>query len=208
MGLILLALSTSFAAVDWILSLEPTFWSSVFPMTAGAAWFNTGLAFVILVIAVAGRTAARRGHITDLVTILLATTILWAYLEFVQFLIIWEENLKTEIPWYLLRMGGMWKEVLFVAAGLGFFVPFFALLTAPGKRSLIVVRIVCVLILIGMIAQKWWLVLPQFSGTGPFWLNLAAILALGGLMLLVFLAALGAQGRLTASWPRVAPGHG
>jgi hypothetical protein len=122
----------------------------------------------------------------DLAAILLATTIFWAYVDFIHFLIIWEENLKSEIPWYLIRITGPWSRALFVSVGFGFFVPFFALLAHPGKRSRAVVAMVCLLILISRIADKWWLVLPEFCHAGPFWLDAGAILALGGLMLLLF----------------------
>ncbi len=187
-GLILLAFSAGFASIDWILSVEPDFWSTVFPMIAGAAWFNTGLALVLLAVAVAAPALGpRRDHMGDLAAILLATTIFWAYVEFCQFLIVWEENLKDEIPWYLIRMAGVWQPTLYVAAGLGFFVPFFALVSQPGKRSRGVVAAVCVLILVANVADKWWLVLPVFRRAGPFWLDAVAILALGGLMLLFFL---------------------
>jgi hypothetical protein len=187
LGLIVLAFSASFAAIDWIMSLEPAFWSSIFMMTAGASWFVTGLALVLLVIAVGGLApGSRRGHMADLATILLATTIFWAYVEFIQFLVIWEENLKDEIPWYLTRITSVWEPAIFIAVAFGFFVPFFALLTQPGKRSRGVVATVCFLILISRIADKWWQVLPEFQKAGPFWLDVGAILALGGLMLLLF----------------------
>jgi hypothetical protein len=187
LGLIVLAFSASFAAIDWIMSLEPAFWSSIFMMTAGASWFVTGLALVLLVIAIGGLApGSRRGHMADLATILLATTIFWAYVEFIQFLVIWEENLKNEIPWYLTRITSVWEPAIFVAVAFGFFVPFFALLTQPGKRSRGVVATVCFLILISRIADKWWQVLPEFHKAGPFWLDVGAILALGGLMLLLF----------------------
>jgi hypothetical protein len=190
-GLILLAFSVSFAAIDWIISLAPTFWSSVFPMIAGASWFNTGLAWILLVVAVSPwRGGDRRDHMADLAAILLATTIFWAYVEFCQFLVIWESNLKGEIPWYLVRMVGVWQPVLFVSVGLGFLVPFLVLLWAPSKRSRGVVVAICFLILLSRIADKWWLVLPEFRQAGPFWLDISAILALGGLMLLLFFAAL------------------
>ena len=135
-GLILLAFSASFASIDWILSLEPTFWSSIFPMIAGAGWFNTGLALVLLVVAVSPlprrrpsrphgrsrRDPSRHHHFLGLCRIL-------------QFLIIWEENLKSEIPWYLAAHYHVWAAGLFVSAGLGFFVPFFALLMDPGQAE-------------------------------------------------------------------------
>ena len=190
-GLVLFALSTAFASIDWILSVEPTFWSAIFPMIAGSGWFNTGFALALLVVAVSARLGGRnRDQMADLAAILLATTIFWAYVDFMQFLIIWEENLKFEIPWYLHRITGPWAPALFVSAGFGFFVPFFALLTRPGKRNRGVVAMVCLSILLSRIADKWWLVLPEFEKAGPFWLDVAAIFALGGLILLLFFWAL------------------
>ena len=98
-GLILLAFSAAFASIDWILSLEPTFWSSIFPMIAGSGWFNTGLALVLLVVAVSPALGGRnREQMADIAAILLATTIFWAYVDFMQFLIIWEEILNPKSP--------------------------------------------------------------------------------------------------------------
>jgi hypothetical protein len=194
-GLIVLAFSASFTAIDWIMSLEPAFWSSIFMMTAGASWFNTGLALVLLVIALGGLAPdSRRGHMADLAAILLATTIFWAYVEFIQFLVIWEENLKGEIPWYVIRITSAWAPAVYVSIAFGFFVPFFALLTLPGKRNRGVVATVCFLILTSRIADKWWLVLPEFREAGSFWLDIAAIIALGGLMLLLFFGLLRSGG--------------
>lgn len=191
-GLVVLALSAGFAAVDWIESLEPSFWSSAFPYSVSAAWFNTGLALVLLVIAALSRpVAARRDHMADLAAILLALTMFWAYIEFIQFLIIWEENLKSEIPWYLTRIRTVWQSALYISVTFGFFIPFFVLIWRPSKRSRTVVAAMCALILLSRVADKWWLVIPELRHAAPFWLNAAAILALGGLMLLLFFAALG-----------------
>ncbi|HEY7298307.1 MAG TPA: hypothetical protein VH684_10265 [Xanthobacteraceae bacterium] len=187
LGLIALAFSASFGAIDWILSLEPTFWSSVFPYTQAASWFNTGMAVVVLTVTLIGwPSIERREHMIDLAQILLATTIFWAYVEFMQFLIIWEENLKTEIPWYLKRLDSAWQPAIYVSAGLGFIIPFFTLLWAPSKRKRAVVGTVCGLILISRIAHTWLLVMPEFNEPTPFWLDVAAVLALGGLIVLVF----------------------
>ena len=186
-GLVLLAFSVGFASIDWIMSLEPAFWSSILSYSVGAGWFNTGLALVLLVVAVSGPALdRRRDHMADLAAILLATTIFWAYVEFMQFLIVWEENLRSEIPWYLLRIAGIWKAALFVSVGFGFVIPFFVLIWRPSKRSRGIVATICLLIVIGRVAEKWWLVLPEFRHAGPFWLYAAAILALGGPMALLF----------------------
>jgi hypothetical protein len=188
-GLIVLALSASFAVIDWIMSLEPTFWSSAFPYAQSASWFNTGMAAVLLAITLFGwPSSERRQHMADLSRILLATTIFWAYVEFVQFLIIWEENLKLEIPWYLKRLHSAWRPAIYVSAGLGFIIPFFVLLWSPSKRNRAVVGAVCACILISRLAHTWLQVMPEFAPPAPFWLDIAAVLALGGLMVLLFVS--------------------
>ena len=187
-GLIAMAFSASFAAIDWILSLEPRFWSSIFSYTQAASWFNTGLALVLLTVTVLGWPAEddRTQHMSDIARIMLATTIFWAYVEFMQILIIWEENLKTEIPWYLKRLNSAWHPAIYVSAGFGFVVPFFVLLWTPFKNSRAVVATVCALILISRIAHTWLLIMPEFDHAAPFWLDVAALFALGGLIILLF----------------------
>ena len=186
-GLLLLAYTASFAAIDWVLSLDPRFWSAVFPMIMGAGWFNTGLALALVVIALAPASLIARDRFADLAAILLATVIFWAYVEFCQYLIVWEEDLAHEIPWYLHRLAGGWEAVAWGIGIAGFLLPFWLLLWGPLKRSRAVVIAVCALILASRIAHTYWLVLPGSSRRPPWWLDAAALLALGGLMLLVFL---------------------
>jgi hypothetical protein len=183
-GLLLLAYTASFAAIDWILSLDPHFWSAVFPMIIGAHWFNTGLALVLIVVAMLPASRLVRDHLGDLAAILFATIIFWAYVEFCQFLIVWEGNLSHEIPWYLRRIAGAWQSVTWGIAIGGFFVPFALLLWR--KRNPVVAIAACTLILASRLVESWWLVLPEFPQRSPLWLNLATVLALGGLMLLLF----------------------
>jgi len=190
-GLIVLAFSASFAAIDWILSLEPKFWSSIFPYAQAASWFNTGMAIVVLTVALFGWPPDERGaHMSDLARILLATTIFWAYVEFMQFLIIWEENLRTEIPWYLKRLDSPWHPAIYISSGLGFVVPFFVLLWTPSKYNRAVVAAVCASILVSRIANTWLLIMPEFKSPTPFWLDVAAVPALGGAITLLFAFAL------------------
>ena len=131
-----------------------------------------------------------RENLADLARILFATTMLWAYMEFMQFLIIWEENLKTEIPWYLTRLESVWHFAAYVSAGFGFFIPFFVLLWTPSKRNRAVVATICGLIVISRIADVWLLIMPDFKQGTAFWLDVAALLALGGAIVLLFVLGL------------------
>jgi hypothetical protein len=184
-GLLLLAYTAGFASIDWVLSLDPHFWSAIFPMILGTHWFNTCLAVALTAVAVSPSGVLERSHLRDLASILLATVIFWAYVEFCQFLIVWEENLAHEIPWYLRRIAGSWRSITWAIAVSGFFVPFALLLWR--KRSRLVVITACALVLASRLIESWWLVLPEFPQRPPLWLDLAAVLALGGLMLLLFL---------------------
>jgi len=191
-GLLLLAFATTFASFDWIMSLEPQFWSSVFGMIFGAGEFNISLALVLLAIALQKPAlravqAGYREHLADLAAILLATTIFWAYVEYCQFLIVWEENLRSEIPWYLHRFAGSWEAVLYTVAGAGFFIPFFVLVWTPSKRNRGIVAVSCGLIFLAQLIHVWWLVLPDFPNSGFGWLDVAAFFALGGLVMSAFL---------------------
>ena len=201
LGLVLLAYTAGFAAIDWILSLDPHFWSAAFPMAAGAGWFNTGLALVLLAIALnpAGRVAPE--HLADLAALLLATTIFWAYIEFCQFLIVREEDLTHEIPWFLHRVEGGWRAVTWAIAAAGFFLPFLVLLWRPSKRRPGLVAAACGAVLASRIVQSWWLVLPEMSVPPSPWLTVAAMLALGGTVMLLFLRQL-RRGDLPAGAPR------
>src|SRR5947207_15813260 len=142
-GLLLLAYTASFAAIDWVLSLDPHFWSAVFPMIIGAHWFNTGLALVLIVVALLPASALIRDHLGDLAAILFATIIFWAYIEFCQFLIVWEGNLSHEIPWYLRRIAGEWRSVTWGIAISGCFLLFALLLWWKRRLTDVIYRYVC-----------------------------------------------------------------
>ncbi len=196
-GLLLLAYTAGFASIDWVLSLDPKFWSAVFPMILGAHWFNTGLAVALMAIALSPGGVLERSHVHDLASILLATVIFWAYVEFCQFLIIWEENLSHEIPWYLRRIAEGWRGVTWFIAIAGFFLPFALLLS--DKRSRTVVIAAAALILSSRLAESAWLVIPDLPLAPSLWLVAAAVLALGGLISLIFVRRL-RYGPLPLAW--------
>jgi hypothetical protein len=213
-GLALLGLGVSFASIDWIMSIEPHWFSSIYGMVAGSSQFIASLAMVLLLIAVAGPAAgldpeAYRDDLANLATILLAVVIFWAYASFCQYLIVWEENLSAEIGWYIERWRGGWASVIYGVALAQFLVPFAALVTTPAKRSRAVVGAVAGLLLGADLVQIWWLALPPFGAAGFTWLAPVLAVFMGGAWVLAFLLAL----RWGAGLPLVAAraqrlGHG
>ena len=111
--------------------------------------------------------------------------IFWAYTSFSQWLIVWEENLRGEIGWYLERWRGAWGSVIYALAAGQFAVPFLALIWTPSKRSAAVVGSISVLLIVTNLVQIWWLLVPSFRETGFTWVHPAAAIAMGGLWLVV-----------------------
>lgn len=201
-GLILLGFSVTFASFDWIMSLEPHWSSTMFGMLTGSSQFIVALAFAILA-ALQMRTVSLPGEgplgdrFHDLGSILLAVILFWAYTEFMQLLIIWEENLREEIGWYLKRMFGAWGDVMLIIALCQFVIPFLALIWSPVKRSRPALAAICGLLLATGLVHIWWLILPDLGGFG--WLDPIAALAAGGLWFAFFLWRL-ERGRLVPGW--------
>jgi len=184
-GAILLALTVTFFAIDLGLSLEPGFNSSVYGLLTGSGMILFAFSGALAVTCLAGTPDARL--VPALARILLGLAILWAYLEFVQALIVWESDLTAEVPWYMHRTTGAWGMVAWVIAGGHFLLPFLLLL--PSRNQADARRIGAIaLLLMGMEALRWWwIVLPALSL--PFgWIDAAAMIGLGGLGSGVYLA--------------------
>lgn len=162
-GLILLALSLTFASIDAILSLDPRFASSVFGMMVIAEMALTALSVAILLAALVeppdGEILRQLGRL------LLALTILWAYLDFVQLLIVWQSNLPSEASWYNLRWRGFWGGVALAIAGIHFALPFLVLLSPGAQRSRGAMILLCGLLIFSAALRSLWLVAPPFSAS-------------------------------------------
>ncbi len=177
-GLILLALSFTFAAIDLTMSLDPAFKSSVYGMLAG-----TEAVLFALSIAVLGLTltnGAEAGGREDLGKLLLALVILWAYLDFMQVLIVWQSDLPDEAAWYAPRISHGWQYVAGVVALLHFALPFFLLLWPGIQRSRRALRAVTAVLVVAEALRAWWLVLPA-AGRGIGIADVAAVIAVFGL---------------------------
>ncbi len=139
-GLVIYPLTITFVFVDWVMSLEPDWFSTIFPILICIGQMLSGLAFVILLLAWIGpRTSLSeiigKENFHHLGSLLLAFTMLWAYMAFSQLLVIWSGNLPHEISWYLHRIAGGWRWVLVFLVLFHFFGPFFLLLSRQMKRT-------------------------------------------------------------------------
>jgi hypothetical protein len=171
-GLVLFGLTMNFAGVDWVMSLEPRWYSTIYGLLLMVGMTLAAMAFVIVVLIwLSDREplskAVTPSYFQDLGSILLMFVMLWAYLEFSQYLIIWGENLSAEIPWYLRRMQGGWGSVGLALVLLNFALPFFMLLFRHVKRRMRSLMLVAILVLVMRVVDMCWMVLPAFGDSQP-----------------------------------------
>jgi hypothetical protein len=197
-GLLLYALTMSFAAVDWGMSLEPHWASTIYGvMFMGGQGLST-FAFVIPVAALIATRPPFSRIITaeqfhDLGKLMLAFVMLWAYFAFSQYLIIWSGNLPEEIPWYLKRTRNGWQWVAFVLILVHFGLPFLVLLSRDVKRHGRAVAMVASLLIVARLIDLFWLLRPGVAAEAGFaisWLDPAAVAAIGGMWTWLFVAQL------------------
>jgi hypothetical protein len=184
-----LALTMTFAAFDWMMSLDPRFFSTIF----GVYWFAGSFlgAFCLLAI---GAAATRDDptqfgahmnleHFHSLGKFMLSFVAFWGYIAFSQFMLIWIANVPEEIPWYVVRIHGGWGWMGAFLAVFHFVVPFFLLLSRPLKRDpRRLARLALWLLLVHWV-DLYWVIMPSFGEAGPspvIW-DLAAFVGVGGL---------------------------
>jgi hypothetical protein len=199
-GLFFLAVTLTLAMIDWIMSLEPRWYSTIYAVGFMAGEMLAAFAFTIAVIILlsASRPLAdvlRRKHFRDLGNLLLTFVMLWAYCAFSQYLLIWSGNLREEIPWYLRRTVGGWGWVAIVLIVFHFFLPFFLLLFREIKDHRRMLVVVAALVILLRFVDLFWLVEPAFypQNFSLHWLDLLATVGVGGLWLAVFIWQLGAR---------------
>jgi hypothetical protein len=197
-GLVLLTLTTTFAAVDWGMSLAPHWFSTIYGVLFIVGWTLTALAFTIVLMAQVKDeppfdAALRPVTVHDLGKLLLTFTMLWAYVNFSQLLIIWSGNVSEETPFYLRRLQGGWQLLAVALLVFHFALPFALLLSRPLKRSARALGAVAALMLVMQLVDLYWLIGPDLLGHGHedaplrvHWMDLAAALGIGGLWLHLF----------------------
>lgn len=206
--LALIFVSASFAAVDWMMSLEPDWFSTIYGPMLLCGWALSTFAATTIVGALLNREEPMSRYagpiqFNDLGNLMLAFTMLWAYCSFMQFLIIWSGNLTEEIPWYLRRIQGGWAFFAILLIIFHFFAPFIFLLMRDLKRRPEMLMKIAALILGMHLLNSIWLILPsQFldplvSSENPIYvpwgqvlITLLAAAGIGGLWVWFFVGRL------------------
>lgn len=218
-ALIFLILAVSFAAIDWVLSLDPHWSSTIFGLIFVANWGLTALAFTIAIMAwLVGRAPMKdfygAPHFHDLGKLMLALTMLWAYFSFSQFILVWSANLPEETGWYITRMSNGWGFVGAAVLILHFAIPFLILLNRNIKKKPHILVLVAVWLLVMRVVDLFWLIAPTYSFMSPgehptsvfhlSWMDLAAPIAVGGLWMAHFFWTLSSRPLLPVNDPNFA----
>jgi hypothetical protein len=194
-GLVIYSLTVTFAMVDWTMSVNPhwfsTMWGPLYMVGQGLSAFALSVVVVIMLAQTAPlNRIVTSHHLHDLGKYLFAFLMLHAYLSFSQFLIIWSANLSEEIPHYLVRWDAGFQYVsIFMIVG-HFAVPYALLLSRDLKRSFSGLRLIAMWILFARLVDYFWHVAPEFhpDGLSIGILDLATPIAVGGVFLALFAA--------------------
>jgi hypothetical protein len=206
-GLVIYFLMVTFASIDWVMSLEPEWYSTIYGMIfvigQGLSTFAFAIAILVLLIGANQklRDVVLPEYFHDLGNFLFAFTMLWAYVSFSQFLIVWSGNLPEEVTWYTHRIEGGWGVIPLVLLAVHFVMPFLLLLSRKVKRNGRILMRVAVLILVMRAVDLFWFVEPAFNPKGDnsfhmHWLDLVAPIALGGIWFYFFIMQLKKVGTL------------
>lgn len=170
--MVLFALTLSLASFDWIMSLDASWFSTIFGIYQFAGLFEAGIAALIVLIVLLRRMGYLRevnqSHLHSLAQWLLATCVFWAYIWFSQYLLIWYSNIPEETSYYLTRSQGEWWTVSFVVnPAANFLLPFVLLLPRAAKRSERLLLRVSIIVLLGHWIDLWAGIMPRLMPQGP-----------------------------------------
>jgi len=198
-GLPMIVLTLTFASIDWMMSLEPRWNSTMYGITFTVGCGLSAFAFVTFFLSQLAKTDAMRGilkpsHLRDLGNLMLAFVMFYAYTTFSEFLLIWYANLREEIPHYVIREQGVWGAIAIAIVLFHFFLPFFMLLMRPIKDRPETIAVVTVIILVMRYVAIYWLIAPSWYDHFHYsiWC-LTSLVGIGGVWIWAFIDQLKGQ---------------
>lgn len=176
LGLLLFGLSLTFAAFDWLMSLDPHWFSTIFGVYYFAGTALSSLAFIVLVVLLLHRSGYLRGvvtmeHFHDLGKLMFGFTVFWAYMAFSQYMLIWYASIPEETGWYMYRGQGSWLALSIVLVFVRFAIPFLGLLSRTIKRRPAVMMAAAIWLLAAQYVDMFWLIHPPIAHANG-WLDL------------------------------------
>ncbi len=190
--MIVFALTVTFASFDWLMSLEPHWFSTIFGVYVFSGMVICALsALTITVIGLRARgelEIVTKDHLYSLGALLFAFTCFWAYIAFSQFMLIWYGNMPEETVYFAHRAEHGWLALSILLAALRFVLPFFLLLSRGAKMNARRLVLVAAIGIAGELLDLYWLIMPQIHRDGPRlgWQELGPLLLLSGIVLLFF----------------------
>jgi len=210
-GLVLLAVTTAFASYDFLMSLSPHWFSTIFGVYVFGAAFSTAHALIALVAILIQRRdgltdVITREHYHDLGKMMFGFTIFWAYIAYSQYMLIWYGNLPEETIWYRVRLENGWEVHSAILLLFHFVVPFWVLLTQSSKRN----RAIMAFMAVWFVVMNWfdmhWIAMPVLhpEQAGIQWPSLACFVGLSGIWLGVCLYRLSRHSLVAQNAPNLA----
>jgi hypothetical protein len=191
---VIVPLTATFAFVDWIMSTEAAWFSTVFGVILLAGQLLAAFAWIILLLAwFRSRSPFREtvveNHFHDLGNLLLTFVMFWTYVAFSQFLIIYSGDQPHEITWYLHRIAGNWKWLVALIAVFHFLAPFFLLLFRQIKQNIAALATIAALVFVAHAGEIFWMIAPTFypNGLRLHWTDPAAWIGIGGIWTAIFI---------------------
>lgn len=192
-GILIYGFTITFASIDWLMSLEPHWFSSIFGMLMMTGQGLSGISLAVVVLGLLAGEKPFAGLLTrkvmlDLGNLMLAFVMLWAYMSFSQFLIIWSGNLPEEIPFYVHRLNGGWQWMALSLVVFHFAVPFVALLMRATKRVPRNLAVLAAWVIFMRAVDLFWLIAPEgrHGAFGIHWLDIVAPVGMAGVWFAVF----------------------
>ncbi|MFC1725783.1 hypothetical protein ACFL4T_09160 [candidate division KSB1 bacterium] len=192
-GMILFALTATFASFDWLMSLDAHWYSTIFGVYIFSGSFLAILSFIIL-IALYLRSngillnVITTKHFNDLGRLLFTFVIFWAYITFSQYFLIWYANIPEETVWFIHRWNGSWKYISMIIIFGHFIIPFFVLITAAAKKNLKILAGTSIWLLVMHWIDIYWIVMPNFHEVCVriSWMDFSTMVGIGGFFVWFF----------------------
>jgi hypothetical protein len=192
--IVFFAFAVTVLAIDWIMSIEPHWFSTIFGvyLFSGTTWVALAITTLVAVILKEKGQLPQvtKDHFYSLGTLMFAFTAFWGYIAFSQYMLMWIGNLPDETSWFFHRWTGPWTVISVVLIVTHFIVPFFALISYPSKTNYGRLKFISIWIIAAHLLDLYWLIMPGMrinGGTYFFsWSDLVFLIAAIGFLILVF----------------------